>query len=73
MEEGVEPFTTYEVKLTTDAMANTSAIFFQIKGKREKERERKREREREREREKKEKKRGNVCVFYIYFFICARK
>ncbi|KAK8404290.1 hypothetical protein O3P69_007545 [Scylla paramamosain] len=30
LEEGVEPFTTYEVKLTTDAMANTSAIFFQI-------------------------------------------
>lgn len=34
MEEGVEPFTTYEVKLTTDAMANTSAIFFQIIGER---------------------------------------
>ncbi|XP_071520184.1 uncharacterized protein [Panulirus ornatus] len=31
LEEGVEPWTTYEVKLTTDAMANTSAIFFQIK------------------------------------------
>ncbi|XP_069192377.1 uncharacterized protein [Procambarus clarkii] len=31
LEEGVEPWTTYEVKLTTDAMANTSAIFFQIR------------------------------------------
>ncbi|XP_042885727.1 uncharacterized protein LOC122261942 [Penaeus japonicus] len=31
LEEGVEPWTTYEVKLTTDAVANTSAIFFQIK------------------------------------------
>ncbi|XP_064091733.1 uncharacterized protein LOC135205284 isoform X2 [Macrobrachium nipponense] len=31
LEEGVEPWTVYEVKLTADTMDNTSAIFFQIK------------------------------------------
>ncbi|XP_068225806.1 uncharacterized protein [Palaemon carinicauda] len=31
LEEGVEPWTVYEVRLTADTMDNTSAIFFQIK------------------------------------------